>query len=53
MLVLLLVKDIEIVGEADYQTTETTRDELLAIPWADIIGMQPIAMPSDFIGAMM
>jgi len=36
MLVLSLVKDIEIIGEAAYQTTETTRDELPAIPWADI-----------------
>jgi uncharacterized protein with HEPN domain len=40
MLVLSLVKDIEIVGEAAYQTSETTRDELPSIPWADIIGMR-------------
>jgi uncharacterized protein with HEPN domain len=40
MLVLSLVKDIEIVGEAACQITETTRDELPAIPWADIIGMR-------------
>ncbi|MBI2437856.1 MAG: DUF86 domain-containing protein [Lentisphaerae bacterium] len=40
MLVLSLVKDIEIIGEAAYQTAETTRDELPAVPWADIIGMR-------------
>jgi uncharacterized protein with HEPN domain len=40
MLVLSLVKDIEIIGEAAYQIAETTRDELSAIPWADIIGMR-------------
>ena len=40
MLVLSLVKDIEIIGEAAYQTAETTRDELPAIPWADIVGMR-------------
>jgi uncharacterized protein with HEPN domain len=40
MLVLSLVKAIEIVGEAVYQITETTRDALPAIPWADIIGMR-------------
>ena len=40
MLVLSLVKAIEIVGEAAYQITETTRGELPAIPWADIIGMR-------------
>ena len=40
MLVLSLVKDIEIVGEAAYQLKETTRNELPAIPWADIIGMR-------------
>ena len=40
MLVLSLVKDIEIIGEAAYQITQTTRDGLPAIPWADIIGMR-------------
>ena len=40
MLVLSLVKAIEIVGEAAYQIAETTRGELPAIPWADIIGMR-------------
>ena len=37
MLVLSLVKDIEIVGEAAYQITEATRDQLPDIPWDDII----------------
>jgi uncharacterized protein with HEPN domain len=40
MLVLSLVKAIEIVGEAAYQIAETTREELPAVPWADIIGMR-------------
>ena len=40
MLVLSLVKAIEIAGETAYQITETTRDELQAVPWDDIIGMR-------------
>ncbi len=40
MLVLSLVKDIEIIGEAAYQINQTTRDGLPVIPWADIIGMR-------------
>ncbi len=40
MLVLSLVKAIEIVGEAAYQITDMTRDEIPSIPWADIIGMR-------------
>lgn len=40
MLVLSLVKAIEIVGEAAFQISEPTRDELPSIPWADIIGMR-------------
>ncbi len=39
-LVLSLVKDIEIIGEAAYQIRETSRDELPFIPWSDIIGMR-------------
>ena len=39
-LVLSLVKDIEIVGEAAAQVTEATRLELKDIPWAAIIGMR-------------
>ena len=37
-LALALVKEIEIVGEAAYQLSETTKDELPSIPWVDIIG---------------
>ncbi len=40
MLVLSLVKAIEIIGEAAYQITQTTQDDLPTIPWADIIGMR-------------
>lgn len=40
MLVLSLVKDIEIVGEAAFQISEETRGQLPAVPWADIIGMR-------------
>jgi len=39
-LVLASVKDIEIIGEAAYQISETTRDQLPGIPWDDIIGMR-------------
>jgi uncharacterized protein with HEPN domain len=39
-LVLALVKDIEIIGEAAYQVSEITRDQLQDIPWNDIIGMR-------------
>ncbi len=38
--VLALVKDIEIVGEAAYQTSDETRADLSDIPWDDIIGMR-------------
>jgi uncharacterized protein with HEPN domain len=40
MLVLALVKDIEIIGEAAYQISEITRKSLPDIPWDDIIGMR-------------
>ena len=40
MLVLSLVKDIEIIGEAAYQASPTARDQLPGIPWDDIIGMR-------------
>ena len=39
-LVLALVKDIEIVGEAAYQVSPDTRSQLPEIPWEDIIGMR-------------
>ena len=39
-LVLALVKDIDIIGEAAYQVAEIARDQLQDIPWNDIIGMR-------------
>ena len=39
-LVLSLVKDVEIVGEAGTRITETTRERLPTIPWEEIIGMR-------------
>ena len=39
-LVLSLVKDIEIVGEAAAQITEQTRMELADIPWNRIVAMR-------------
>ena len=39
-LLLSLVKDIEIVGEAASQITDSTRKELGEIPWASIIAMR-------------
>ncbi len=39
-LVLALVKDIEIIGEAAYQVSQTAREQQSAIPWDDIIGMR-------------
>ncbi len=40
MLVLALVKEIEIIGEAANQVTETTRSRYPLIPWIDIVGMR-------------
>lgn len=40
MLVLALVKDIEIIGEAAYQISQQTREQFPNIPWEDIIGMR-------------
>jgi uncharacterized protein with HEPN domain len=40
MLTLTLVKEIEIVGEAANQVSETTREQLPTIPWADIVAMR-------------
>src|SRR5450759_4059720 len=39
-LVLALVKDVEIIGEAAYQVSQTSRNQLPNIPWDDIIGMR-------------
>ena len=40
MLVLSLVKEVEIVGEAAYKVSAATRESLPSIPWADVIGMR-------------
>ena len=39
-LALALVKEIEIVGEAAAQVTESTRKHLPMIPWNQIVGMR-------------
>ncbi|WP_373501841.1 DUF86 domain-containing protein [Desulfococcus sp.] len=39
-LVLAIVKDLEIIGEAACQVSQTGRDGLPQIPWEDIIGMR-------------
>jgi uncharacterized protein with HEPN domain len=40
MLVLSVLKDLEIIGEAAGKVTAETRENLSDIPWADIIGMR-------------
>jgi uncharacterized protein with HEPN domain len=40
MLELALVKCIEIIGEAASNISKRSREELLHIPWADIIAMR-------------
>jgi uncharacterized protein with HEPN domain len=40
ILVLALMKDVEIIGEAAYQVSKATREGLPDIPWDDIIGMR-------------
>ncbi|MBE2235588.1 MAG: DUF86 domain-containing protein [Anaerolinea sp.] len=40
MLVMALVKEIEIIGEAAYQVSAATREQLPDVPWEDIIGMR-------------
>ncbi|HQY92677.1 MAG: DUF86 domain-containing protein [Caldilinea sp.] len=39
-LVLALVKDIEIIGEAAYRISPTAQEQIPEIPWDDIIGMR-------------
>ena len=39
-LVLALVKDVEIIGEAAYQLSPATRASMPEMPWEDIIGMR-------------
>lgn len=40
MLVLALVKEPEIIGEAAYQISQVTRSEIPEIPWTEIVGMR-------------
>jgi uncharacterized protein with HEPN domain len=40
MLVLALVKEIEIVGEAASQISQEAREQMPSIPWPDIVGMR-------------
>ena len=40
MLVLSLVKEVEIIGEAAYRISESSRNKFPDIPWADVIGMR-------------
>jgi uncharacterized protein with HEPN domain len=40
MLVLALVKEIEIVGEAASQISQEARAQMPRIPWPDIVGMR-------------
>lgn len=40
MLVLSLLKDIEIIGEAASKVSTEVRDTYINIPWLDIIGMR-------------
>ena len=39
MLILSVIKEIEIIGEAASKITEETKMEYSFIPWKDIIGM--------------
>jgi uncharacterized protein with HEPN domain len=40
MLLLALVKDIEIIGEAATQLTDGTRSAIASLPWQEIVGMR-------------
>lgn len=40
MLLLALMRAVEIVGEAAAQISEAGREEMAAVPWAQIIGMR-------------
>ena len=40
MLVLAIVKEVEIIGEAASRTTSATRDAHPEVPWAQIIAMR-------------
>ena len=40
MLVLSLVRELEIIGEAASKVSQETRSQTSAVPWQDIIGMR-------------
>ena len=40
MLILSIIKDIEIIGEAASKVTEETKLKFTQVPWKDIIGMR-------------
>jgi uncharacterized protein with HEPN domain len=40
MLVLSLIRELEIIGEAASQVSRETRSQASTIPWQDIIGMR-------------
>jgi uncharacterized protein with HEPN domain len=40
MLVMALVKEVEIIGEAAYLISAAMREQLPGVPWEDIIGMR-------------
>ena len=40
MLILAIMKDLEIVGEAAGKVSRKTKDHLAAIAWEDIVGMR-------------
>ena len=39
-LVLALVKEMEIIGEAAFKISKETREQLPGVPWNDIVGMR-------------
>jgi len=47
-LTLALVKDIEITGQAAYQTSHHTRAALPDVPWDDIVGMRHRLVHASF-----
>jgi uncharacterized protein with HEPN domain len=40
MLILSVIKDIEIIGEAASKISEETKSQFMQIPWKDIVGMR-------------
>lgn len=40
LIILSIIKEIEIIGEAASKVSKETKDELYDIPWIDIVGMR-------------